>query len=323
MIQESFQRYLEAFADQSTAIQTLEIAILVPGIVLFLFWGWQFSKDRFDPAATADRWMGRPSRAIPIGTVGDALFMFAVTYVIRMVLVRIAFGLGYIEIPPSGEEPSEAQMVSNQIPLFFAVVFTMIASVVGVIGLMAARMQLKFLAVAGRLGLKISGSDVVLGLKAALLILPPVIFVSELLELVVPYEHPVIDSLAKLESPLAIGCVFLTTAFLTPIYEELLFRGLLLGGLDRTIHLARLGRDPGNVDSKKSDPEFRGEAFAPVWVSALAFAAMHWGQGAAPVPLFILALGLGFLAQRTGSLIPSIVIHATLNLLALIIVMIR
>jgi membrane protease YdiL (CAAX protease family) len=51
---------------------------------------------------------------------------------------------------------------------------------------------------------------------------------------------------------------------------------------------------------------------ANVLVSAL-FAAMHFHVWPTPVPLFFLALGLGALYQRTGSLLAPIVLHATFN----------
>ena len=43
------------------------------------------------------------------------------------------------------------------------------------------------------------------------------------------------------------------------------------------------------------------------------------GQGAAPIPLFFLALGLGFLYRQTGSLTPPILVHMILNGLTLVV----
>lgn len=51
---------------------------------------------------------------------------------------------------------------------------------------------------------------------------------------------------------------------------------------------------------------------ANVAVSAV-FAALHGAQWPAPVPLFVLSMGLGFLYQRTGSLIGPIALHMTFN----------
>src|SRR5690606_35129689 len=49
----------------------------------------------------------------------------------------------------------------------------------------------------------------------------------------------------------------------------------------------------------------------PIVITSLVFAVMHWGQGLAPIPLFFLSLGLGYLYRQTGSLVPSIVVHFT------------
>ncbi len=51
----------------------------------------------------------------------------------------------------------------------------------------------------------------------------------------------------------------------------------------------------------------------PIVTSALFFALLHVGQGPAPIPLFFLALGLGYLYQRTHRLWPSAVVHFLLN----------
>lgn len=65
------------------------------------------------------------------------------------------------------------------------------------------------------------------------------------------------------------------------------------------------------------DPSTRTDwvptAIWPLLVASLLFAVMHWGQGLAPIPLFFLSLGLGYLYRQTGSLIPSIVVHFVLN----------
>lgn len=66
-----------------------------------------------------------------------------------------------------------------------------------------------------------------------------------------------------------------------------------------------------------ADPATRSDwipnAIWPLVVASLLFALMHWGQGLAPIPLFFLSLGLGYLYRQTGSLIPSIVVHFVLN----------
>ncbi len=101
-----------------------------------------------------------------------------------------------------------------------------------------------------------------------------------------------------------------------------------VGPLDSTDDFEELPRLTGEP------PTFSGEASAtpvgfrdgPSWenrsrtlanvVTSLIFASLHLAQWPAPIPLFVLSMGLGVLIQRTGSLWPSIVLHATFNALS-------
>lgn len=55
-----------------------------------------------------------------------------------------------------------------------------------------------------------------------------------------------------------------------------------------------------------------------IYATALLFAACHSSVWPSPVPLFLLALGLGFVAYRTQSLVASITFHALFNLVSCI-----
>ncbi|QDU98264.1 CPBP family intramembrane glutamic endopeptidase [Lignipirellula cremea] len=54
-------------------------------------------------------------------------------------------------------------------------------------------------------------------------------------------------------------------------------------------------------------------AYWPILTSAFLFAGMHWGHGPAPIPLFFLAIGLGYLYQQTHRIVPCILVHFLLN----------
>ncbi len=81
-------------------------------------------------------------------------------------------------------------------------------------------------------------------------------------------------------------------AVVTPVAEEVFFRGFLLRGL-----INRWGVTPGII------------------VSAAVFAGMHF-QPAVIVPVFITGLLLGALYWQTGSLWPGIFVHGAQNLVA-------
>lgn len=55
-----------------------------------------------------------------------------------------------------------------------------------------------------------------------------------------------------------------------------------------------------------------------LFATAILFAAVHSSVWPTPIPLFVLGLGLGWLALRTRSIIPSIVVHALFNGIAVI-----
>jgi len=53
--------------------------------------------------------------------------------------------------------------------------------------------------------------------------------------------------------------------------------------------------------------------WAPIIVTSIIFGLLHVGQGLAPVPLCLLAFGLGYIYQKTRTLTASIVVHMMLN----------
>ena len=57
--------------------------------------------------------------------------------------------------------------------------------------------------------------------------------------------------------------------------------------------------------------------FLPIVMSALIFALMHLSHGLAWIPLTFLALGLGYIYQRTHSILPGIVVHFLFNSLSM------
>jgi membrane protease YdiL (CAAX protease family) len=59
--------------------------------------------------------------------------------------------------------------------------------------------------------------------------------------------------------------------------------------------------------------------WAPIILSSLLFAAAHFGYGPEPVPLFVLALVLGYCYQRTHRILPCIIAHSLFNLNSMIV----
>ncbi len=60
-------------------------------------------------------------------------------------------------------------------------------------------------------------------------------------------------------------------------------------------------------------PRFPTRTVAAVWSSAALFAAAHSAVWPTPIPLFVLALGLGYLTARTRDITAAIVVHGMFN----------
>jgi membrane protease YdiL (CAAX protease family) len=103
------------------------------------------------------------------------------------------------------------------------------------------------------------------------------------------------SKVAKNGDYVSVGKIVLTGALLAPISEEFLFRGFFYGVWKRYI----------------------GPVGAAILASLL-FAAMHTSLSSFP-GLFLLAMCLTLVYERTGSLLVPIVFHATFNFTSLVV----
>ena len=185
-------------------------------------------------------------------------------------------------------------------------------------------------------------SNIRIGLLGFLLIVPPTLILQMVLTQLVPYKHDTLESLKEATSSLPIVTAWIMAVVIAPIVEEIFFRGMLQGWLQRLGNTRPEDFDKlisgGRFNSNQSIDEQRqpkpaqplddsnttldlGEQvyfdsklrWTPILVSAGLFATAHIGQGAAPIPLFFLAIGLGYLYRQTGSIVPGIVVHFLLN----------
>ena len=122
------------------------------------------------------------------------------------------------------------------------------------------------------------------------------------------------------ESPgVAIPAIVLIVVLFGPAVEELVFRGAIFNGLYRLgalISTRSLGKEHSERSSSKTI------FIASSLVSSVLFALLHLEPVLLPV-LFILAITLCVLFQRTGSLFPPFVAHATFNSVAAVLIILR
>jgi membrane protease YdiL (CAAX protease family) len=121
------------------------------------------------------------------------------------------------------------------------------------------------------------------------------------------------------ESPgVAIPAIVLIVVLFGPAVEELVFRGAIFNGLYRLgalVSTRSFGKEHGRSSTKTI---FIASALA----SSLMFALLHLEPVLLPV-LLILAITLCALFQRTGSLLPPFVAHATFNSVAAVLIILR
>ncbi len=137
----------------------------------------------------------------------------------------------------------------------------------------------------------------------------------------VEYHHQSLERFVAHPQPLVVVQTWFSAVIVAPIFEEFFFRMILQGWLQR---LGRPGSAGvialiyGGPQMTPESPDPANDGNRPIhWpaivLASLAFALAHVGQGPAPISLFVLSLGLGFLYQRTGSIRACIVMHLILN----------
>lgn len=102
-------------------------------------------------------------------------------------------------------------------------------------------------------------------------------------------SNPLLELVLTSANPLALLCFAVTALVLAPLFEETLFRGVLLPVLAQ-----------------------RWGGLWAVLISALVFSVAHLSIGELP-PLFVLGLGLGWLRLQSGRLGASVLMHSLWN----------
>lgn len=146
--------------------------------------------------------------------------------------------------------------------------------------------------------------DVRLGCGGFLAAAPPTFLLQGILTRWFPYRHLVTDTLGTEPELKTLLLAAAMVVLMAPLVEEYLFRLLLQGWCER---LDDQWRIPAPLPRTPAPRRW------PVLVSSVMFALLHLGQGPAPVPLFVLALGMGYLYRQTHRQMPSLVMHGCFN----------
>ncbi len=133
---------------------------------------------------------------------------------------------------------------------------------------------------------------IIQGIKGWLTIVPFVLLISLIMNSLINNQNgsnPLLEIVLNNNNYLSFFLLFVTTTLLAPLFEEIIFRGILL---------PTLSRDFGVISG--------------IIVSAFIFALAHLSLGEMP-PLFVLGIGLAITRIASGSLFSSVIMHSLWN----------
>lgn len=278
---------------------------------------------------------------------------------VLMTLVGVANAVAMRTADPAVAEFEPGEFAQNQLMMSLMQIVFATAIVVVLLVLFGARIR--------DLGWPTSAqqftSDVRLGVWISLASMVPlyVLQVAAMLLLDIPPGHPLLDQMASTPDVRVFASVMFAAVVSAPLFEEVVFRLLLQGGLevweDEQIGwplscARRLRRDstlpepldmptehghglaPGAevLDDTTPDEQRQpvapaglgampglGHGWGPILASSFLFALAHVGNGPSPIALFVFAMFLGYAYQRTHRILPSIVAHAVLNFVSVLV----
>lgn len=316
-------------------------AAIVLTVLLACVWGWTRALLRW---RTGESILPlEPRRPVPWGLL-DVVFtvfvFFSLQGVALLILrhsLRIDLALDLVKMTPSARA---AVLLSGAVSslLTAAIAFAVIK--------LRTHASLDDMGIVGRQ----LAADIRLGVKAFVMIAPPVYAVQMVLVQWLSSKHPLIELLKENPDPAFLAVSGFSAVLAAPIAEEYFFRVLVQGWLEKAIAIGRRLPDVSLaelVDDREREEVYQverddnpyasptvasvvdeGEKASrdapahdgrgpvlpvPIVVSAAFFAAMHASHGPDPIALFFFALGLGYLYQRTHRILPCIVVHFLLN----------
>ncbi len=266
-------------------------------------------------------WVPYAPREVVPWALLDVCLALGLLLVLTTVALTMAGG-GPAESGVAAPESTEAALTTR------SVLAQAVASI-GVLLISILAIRVRYGATAADLGWSAARimSDVRLGAIAFLALGPPVYLLQMVLVhwLQFPSKHPIIELIRQRPAPDLIAVCALSAVVVAPVVEEYLFRGLLQGWLERVADgqdgtpQVVLGGPSPPLWARRVTGDMRPARW-PVAVSAAAFAMLHIQHGPDWVPLFVLALGLGYLYRQTHRLLPAVTVHFLLNLCSLLMI---
>lgn len=312
-------------------MEALFLSLLSAAVLMWLFtcvalWVWAAGR-----AATGQEVVPyEPRPSFPCG-LAEVLLAAGVFIVAAVALARL---LGVVP-DPGNVEAADPQLVP-MIVANSAATLSAVAAVLAWVGVLGLSFR--------RMGLVPKWRDLPIGIGAVLMLLPPLLILQAFLSSIYEYHHPLLEVLKQPQPPLTLAAMAISSTIIAPLTEEFFFRGLLQGWLGRLAEGRRGGaaeRDTELMAPARAAPPLsleegqaseadslnphaagdmelghhgsRPRPWWPIVASSLLFAAVHIGQGPAPISLFFLSLGLGYVYRQTGRIWPAVILHMGLN----------
>ena len=219
----------------------------------------------------------------------DMVLLIAGGFVVLGEVISPLFSLGLVEL----FSKNISKELSQSLKIFFGylfmaipplwIVYYQIKSLNDEFTLKKDYFQFKFLPIK---------DAIIQGIKGWLIIVPFVLLISLIMNSLIDNQNgsnPLLEIVLNNNNYLSFILLFITTTLLAPLFEEIIFRGILL---------PTLSRDFGIISG--------------IIVSALIFALAHLSLGEMP-PLFVLGIGLGITRIASGSLLSSVIMHSLWN----------
>ena len=321
-----------------------------------------------------------PRRTVPWGLAD--LFIIFITIVVVIIGGQL-LGAWLFNIPRSADT-SELTAQHLSVMLFSSSLSMLAACAISVLLLLVRGASWKDLGLQAGQFLR----DVKLGATAFVMLAPPMYLLQFLLTRIWPSEHPIQTLLLEDPDPAVIVGAAMTAVIVAPLTEEIFFRLILQGWLEKCwvwlertrngqYEMSQAGAVQSQLDSigvflgnytpeppvaeeqsELAEAEFTEQTTLapasdetananpylsprvdwaedqpkpiynlevrpalgiwPIFISSAIFALLHWGHGPDPVPLFFLAVGLGYLYHRTHRIVPCITVHFMVNGLSMI-----
>ena len=230
----------------------------------------------------------RPFDALELNTL-DLILLISGGFVVLGEVISPVFSITILDIITK----NISQEISQSLKIFFGYLFMAIPPLLIVYyQIKSIDDQFSFKSDYFQFNYKPLKDSFINGFRGFLMIIPFVLLTSLLMNEFVESQggsNPLLEIVLNNNNYFAFSLLFLTTTFLAPLFEEIIFRGVLL---------PILSRDFGII--------------VGILISSFVFAIAHLSIGEFP-PLLVLGIGLAITRLISGRLTSSIIMHSLWN----------